>query len=90
MQVVANPIRAIVITITTLRPNLSPIRPNKSAPIGLAINPTEKAAKLCNKAITGVEFGKKTSPKIIPAAKPYKAKSVYSIVVPSQQDTMAR
>jgi len=60
----------MVITITTFRPLRSPIQPNSTAPMGRAIKPTDQVAKLESSAIAGVACGKKTSPKMMPAARP--------------------
>src|SRR5436190_14541819 len=77
------PIINSVATNTGLRPNRSPIMPNRMPPSGRTTKPTPKVRNASRVPSTGSLFGKNSSPNTSAAAVPYRKKSYHSSADPT-------
>ena len=80
---VPRPIINRVATSTGLRPNRSPIMPNRMPPSGRTTKPTPKVRNASRVPTTGSLFGKNSSPNTSAAAVPYRKKSYHSSADPT-------
>src|SRR6266851_7417354 len=76
------PIIRSVATSTGLRPNRSPVMPNRMPPSGRTTKPTPKVRNASSVPTTGSLFGKNSSPNTSAAAVPYRKKSYHSSADP--------
>ena len=85
MSVVAPPIRTRAAASVPLRPTVSPMCPNTTAPNGRATRPTANVLNEAIRAAKGDRFaGKNTVGNTSAAAVPYSRKSYYSMLEPAR------